>query len=72
VCNTDYGVCGNPVNIVVNWQAAPRERNAVLCGTLRLGTAGPGASDDGAAVASLLEIARILKALPAPLIPSSF
>jgi hypothetical protein len=66
VCN-DYGVCGNPVNIVVQLAGSPGERNAVLLAAHYDSVpAGPGASDDGAAVASLLEIARILKALPAP------
>ena len=66
VCN-DYGVCGNPVNIVVQLAGSPGERNAVLLAAHYDSVpAGPGASDDGAAVASLLEIARILKARPAP------
>ena len=66
VCN-DYGVCGNPVNIVVPLAGSPGEQNAVLLAAHYDSVpAGPGASDDGAAVASLLEIARILKARPAP------
>jgi len=66
VCN-DYGVCGNPVNIVARLAGSSGERNAVLLAAhYDSVAAGPGASDDGAAVASLLEIARILKARPAP------
>jgi hypothetical protein len=72
VCN-DEGVCGTPVNIVARLgsSASPEgrtpEQDAVLLAAHYDSVpAGPGASDDGAAVASLLEIARILAALPAP------
>src|SRR5882672_11436418 len=66
VCN-EYGGCGNPVNIVAQLTGGAGEQNAVLLSAHYDSVpAGPGASDDGAAVASMLEIARILKALPAP------
>jgi hypothetical protein len=72
VCN-DEGVCGSPVNIIARLrssatpQASALDRDAVLLAAHYDSVpAGPGASDDGAAVASLLEIARILAALPAP------
>jgi hypothetical protein len=72
VCN-DEGVCGSPVNIIARLgnSATPEsgalDRDAVLLAAHYDSVpAGPGASDDGAAVASLLEIARILAALPAP------
>jgi hypothetical protein len=72
VCN-DEGVCGSPVNIIATLgspatlEDSARDRDAVLLAAHYDSVpAGPGASDDGAAVASLLEIARILAALPAP------
>jgi Peptidase family M28 len=70
---SDEGVCGNPVNIVARLgSSATLEGSAADGDAVLLAAhydsvpAGPGASDDGAAVASLLEIARILAALPAP------
>jgi Peptidase family M28 len=66
VCN-DSGVCGNPINIVARLAGSAGEQNAVLLSAHYDSVpAGPGASDDGAGVASVLEIARNLKALPAP------
>ncbi len=66
VCN-DYGVCGTPVNIVATLGDSSADPNAVLLSAHYDSVpAGPGASDDGAGVASMLEIARILKTLPAP------
>jgi hypothetical protein len=66
VCN-EHGVCGNPINIVARLAGGAGVRNAVLLSAHYDSVpAGPGASDDGAAVASMLEIARILKAMPAP------
>jgi hypothetical protein len=72
VCSDD-GVCGSPVNIVARLgtpatlESSAPDRDAVLLAAHYDSVpAGPGASDDGAAVASLLEIARILAAQPAP------
>ena len=70
VCSDD-GVCGNAVNIIATLAAGAREnaleQNAVLLSAHYDSVpAGPGASDDGAGVAGMLEIARILKARPAP------
>jgi hypothetical protein len=72
VCN-DAGACGNPVNIIatlgVNSGGAPKlaDGDAVLLAAHYDSVpAGPGAADDGAAVATVLEIARILAARPAP------
>jgi hypothetical protein len=72
VCH-DEGVCGSPVNIIARLgspatpEGSALDRDAVLLAAHYDSVpAGPGASDDGAAVASLLEIARILAALPAP------
>jgi Peptidase family M28 len=69
VCN-DEGVCGSPVNIIARLGASSDDRDAVLLAAHYDSVpAGPGASDDGAAVATVLEIARILKARPAPAHP---
>jgi Peptidase family M28 len=66
VCNDD-GVCGNPVNIVARLRPGSADQDAVLLAAHYDSVpAGPGASDDGAAVATVLEIARILAALPPP------
>jgi hypothetical protein len=65
VCNE--GACGNPVNIIARLGGDSEDRSSVLlAGHYDSVPAGPGASDDGAAVASMLEIARILRARPAP------
>jgi hypothetical protein len=61
------GVCGSPVNIIATLDASTENQDAVmLAAHYDSVPAGPGASDDGAAVASLLEIARILAARPRP------
>src|SRR6267378_7882964 len=59
------GVCGSPVNIVATLRGGTEDQDAVmLAAHYDSVPAGPGASDDGAAVATLLEIARILAARP--------
>jgi Peptidase family M28 len=70
---SDEGVCGSPVNIVARLGSAatlegsaPDQDAVLLAAHYDSVPAGAGASDDGAAVASVLEIARILAALPAP------
>jgi hypothetical protein len=61
------GVCGNPINIVAKLGSRSGEDDAVLLAAhYDSVAAGPGASDDGAGVAALLEIARILAARPPP------
>jgi hypothetical protein len=63
----DEGACGNPVNIIARLGSDSEDRSTILlAGHYDSVPAGPGASDDGAAAASMLEIARILLALPAP------
>src|SRR6266404_3414184 len=58
-------VCGSPVNIVATLGGSTGDKDAVmLAAHYDSVPAGPGASDDGAAVATLLEIARILAARP--------
>jgi Peptidase family M28 len=66
VCNSQ-GVCGNPVNVVATLEGSSGDEGAVLLAAHYDSVpAGPGASDDGAAVATVLEVARILTALPRP------
>ncbi len=68
VCND--GVCGSPINIVATRVGGNSDADAVtLAAHYDSVPAGPGASDDGAAVASMLEIARILTARPPTLHP---
>jgi hypothetical protein len=64
-CN-DFGACGTPTNIVAT-RGAPTGNDAVmLAAHYDSVPAGPGASDDGVGVANLLEIARVLSAMPLP------
>jgi hypothetical protein len=64
-CN-DFGECGAPTNIIATYGADPAAKDAVLLAAHYDSVpAGPGASDDGAGVANLLEIARILTVMPA-------
>ena len=60
------GDCGAPVNIVAQLgRGAAANRGAVLLAAHYDSVpAGPGASDDGAGVAAVLEIARALKSMP--------
>jgi Peptidase family M28 len=61
------GVCGNPVNIIATLGGSTENQDAVmLAAHYDSVPAGPGASDDGAGVATVLEIARILAARPRP------
>jgi hypothetical protein len=65
-CN-DAGTCGSPVNIIATLGKNSVGGDAILLAAHYDSVpAGPGASDDGAAVATVLEIARILAARPAP------
>ena len=63
VCN-DYGTCGTPTNIIATRGELTGNDGVILAAHYDSVPAGPGASDDGAGVASLLEIARILSASP--------
>src|SRR5258708_15404480 len=61
------GVCGSHVNIIATIGGSTEDKDAVmLAAHYDSVPAGPGASDDGAAVATLLEIARIMAARPPP------
>lgn len=77
VCNL-YAACGMPVNIIVRIEGSKDTRNAfgandnaasavLLVAHYDSVPAGPGASDDGAGVASVLEIAGILRREHQPL-----
>jgi hypothetical protein len=64
-CNR-WGACGTPTNIIATF-GDPDPKDAVLLAAHYDSVpAGPGASDDGAGVASVLEIARILSIMPKP------
>jgi hypothetical protein len=69
VCN-NRGGCGTPTNIVATLAGGADPGDAdgdavLLAAHYDSVPAGPGASDDGAGVAAVLEIARILKSMPA-------
>jgi len=64
-CN-EWGVCGSVKNVVARLEGAQSGEAVMLVSHYDSVPAGPGASDDGMAVAAELEIARILKTLPAP------
>src|ERR1700681_4516018 len=67
VCSR-YGVCGVPTNILARIQGTDvgNERAVLLVAHYDSVAAGPGASDNGAGVATVLEIGRILQLLPPP------
>jgi hypothetical protein len=61
-----YGRCAHPVNVLARLPGQLRASGAILLAAHYDSTpAGPGAADDGAGVAALLEIARALEASPA-------
>jgi len=64
-CN-DFGACGTPTNIVATRGEFAGKDAVMLAAHYDSVPAGPGASDDGVGVANLLEIARVLSAMPAP------
>lgn len=66
VCS-DWGRCGSPVNIVARLPGTDTAADAdsvLLAAHYDSVPAGPGASDDGASVAAVLEIVRALEARP--------
>ena len=63
----DAFACGWVVNVISRIEGTGPSSDAVLLATHYDSVpAGPGAGDDGVGVASVLEIARALKAMPAP------
>jgi hypothetical protein len=65
VCN-DFGACSTPTNIVASRGELTGKDAVMLAAHYDSVPAGPGASDDGVGVANLLEISRVLSAMPAP------
>lgn len=62
--NERYGIPGALENIVCRLKGSTQEKAVLLVAHYDSVAAGPGASDDGSAVAALLEGARTLQALP--------
>ena len=65
ICNK-RGDCGIPVNIVARIEGNDSASAVLLCAHYDSVPAGPGMSDDGTGVATLLELARLLRERPRP------
>lgn len=63
-CNPQFGSCSSVDNIVAVKQGSGGENALLVTAHYDSGWAGPGAADDGAAVAALLEIARMAADYP--------
>lgn len=62
----DFGTCATVKNILARLDGAEPGASVLLSAHYDSVPAGPGASDDGAGVAAVIEIARALKSMPAP------
>ncbi len=62
----EYGTCATVKNIVARLDGTEPGNSVLLAAHYDSVAAGPGASDDGAGVATVLECARALKSLPKP------
>jgi hypothetical protein len=62
----EYGTCATVENIVARLDGIEPGQSVLLAAHYDSVAAGPGASDDGAGVATVLESARALKSLPKP------
>ena len=62
----EYGSCGTAKNVVARLAGKESGAAVLLAAHYDSVPAGPGASDDGAGTATVLEIARALKSLPQP------
>jgi len=62
----EYGSCGTAKNVVARLEGKESGSAVLLAAHYDSVPAGPGASDDGAGTATVLEIARALKSLPQP------
>ncbi|MGC1201116.1 MAG: M20/M25/M40 family metallo-hydrolase [Candidatus Acidiferrales bacterium] len=62
----EYGTCGTVENILARLDGSAPGQAVLLASHYDSVPAGPGASDDGAGVAAVLEIARALKSFPQP------
>jgi Zn-dependent M28 family amino/carboxypeptidase len=65
VC-TSFGACGDVKNVVARLEGREPGPAVLLAAHYDSVSAGPGASDDGAGAAAVLEIARALKEAPPP------
>ncbi|MGH9684006.1 MAG: M20/M25/M40 family metallo-hydrolase [Candidatus Acidiferrales bacterium] len=63
---SEYGTCATVNNVVARLDGTEVGPAVLLAAHYDSVPAGPGASDDGAGVAAVLEIARALKSLPRP------
>ena len=62
----DFGTCATVKNILARLDGVEPGASVLLSAHYDSVPAGPGASDDGAGVAAVIEIARALKSAPAP------
>ncbi|HEX2777131.1 MAG TPA: M20/M25/M40 family metallo-hydrolase, partial [Candidatus Acidoferrales bacterium] len=62
----DFGTCATVKNILARLDGVEPGASVLLSAHYDSVPAGPGASDDGAGVAAVIEIARSLKSTPAP------
>ncbi|HYL68885.1 MAG TPA: M28 family peptidase [Candidatus Limnocylindria bacterium] len=62
----EYGSCATAKNVVARLEGKESDAAVLVAAHYDSVPAGPGASDDGAGTATLLEIARALKSLPQP------
>ena len=62
----EFGVCGTVENVLARLQGAGPGPAVLAAAHYDSVPAGPGASDDGSGAATVLEIARALKAMPPP------
>jgi Peptidase family M28 len=62
----DFGTCATVKNILARLDGVEPGASVLLAAHYDSVPAGPGASDDGAGVAAVIEIARALKSTPAP------
>jgi hypothetical protein len=62
----EYGTCGTVKNVLARLDGSEPSDAVLLAAHYDSVPAGPGASDDGAGAAAVLEIARALKSVPQP------
>ena len=62
----EYGTCATAKNVIARLDGTQAGEAVLIAAHYDSVPAGPGASDDGVGVATVLEIARALKALPQP------
>jgi Peptidase family M28 len=62
----EFGMCGMVKNVLARLAGTERRPAVLVAAHYDSVPAGPGASDDGSGAASVLEVARALKAMPPP------